>query len=214
MKLYYGSTTILQEPIFGEGNPTNDYGLGFYLTDNEYLAKLWACKNENGGYVITYDLDIKGLKILRIDDDSEESILKWITLLLKNRFDYGDRIKYQQTIDWLVKHFDTPINDIDLVIGYRADDSYFSYSRGFVDGEISLETLSNALRIGKLGIQYVLISKKAFKSIKYVSHYKVEHNENYEDFRKMTLNEYHELRGNEDIVNNTFIRDLIKKYGN
>ena len=214
MKLFYGSTTLIKEPLFGQGNPSNDYGLGFYLTDNEDLAKLWASKNKDGGYVITFDINIKSLDVLRIDNYDEKSILQWITLLLKNRFDYVDRIRYQEEIDWLVKHFDVAINRFDLIIGYRADDSYFSYSRGFVAGEISFETLSNALKIGKLGIQYVLISKKAFKSIKYVSHYFIGHNKDYEMFRKKTLDEYHDLKSKEDTFNNTFMRDLVKKYGN
>ena len=213
MKLYYGSTTIIKEPVFGEGNPSNDYGLGFYLTDREELAKLWACKNKEGGFVITFDVDIKSLNVLRIDNSDEKSILQWITLLLKNRFDYVDRIRYQQEIEWLVRHFDVAINDYDLIVGYRADDSYFSYSRGFVSGDISFETLSDALKIGKLGTQYVLISKKAFKNIKYVSHYYVEHNEEYESFRKKTLDEYHELKAKENKYKNTFMRELVKKYG-
>ena len=38
-----------------------------------------------------------------------------------------------------------------MVIGYRADDSYFSFARAFVNNEISLEQLSYAMRLGKLG---------------------------------------------------------------
>ena len=129
------------------------------------------------------------------------------------RFSYTDRVLYKDVIDWLISHFDVPINDFDFIIGYRADDSYFSYSRGFVNGDISIETLSNALKLGKLGKQYVLISKKAFNNIKYVKHYEVHNDDEYELFRQKTLNEYHELLNKEDRFVNHFIGDLMKKYG-
>ena len=37
--LYHGSTKVIEKPSFGEGNPKNDYGLGFYCTENQELAK-------------------------------------------------------------------------------------------------------------------------------------------------------------------------------
>lgn len=43
MKLYHGSEKIVETPQFGAGNPRNDYGLGFYCTQNLELAKEWAC---------------------------------------------------------------------------------------------------------------------------------------------------------------------------
>ncbi len=32
MDLLHGSGTIVERPRFGDGNPHNDYGLGFYCT--------------------------------------------------------------------------------------------------------------------------------------------------------------------------------------
>ena len=40
--LYHGSTKVIEKPIMGLGNPKNDYGLGFYCTENLELAKEWA----------------------------------------------------------------------------------------------------------------------------------------------------------------------------
>lgn len=213
MKLFYGSTKLVRTPIYGVGNPTNDYGLGFYLTDDLKMAKLWASQYKEGGYAITYRINLSNLNVLNIDGDDEKTILSWITILVKNRFDYIERIAYRDVIDWLIKHFDIPVNQYDVIIGYRTDDSYFNYSRGFVSGEISLETLSQALRLGKLGLQYVLISKKAFSSIEFIDSETVQYSHDYEIFRKKTLSEYHELLSKEDKFKNTFIGDLMKKYG-
>lgn len=63
--------------------------------------------------------------------------------------------------EWLLEHFLPDVDGYDVVIGYRADDSYFSFARAFVNNEISLEQLSYAMRLGKLGEQYVLKSQKA-----------------------------------------------------
>lgn len=213
MKLFYGSKTLIYKPTYGEGNPTNDYGLGFYLTPDIMMADLWAHQFEIG-FVMTYSVDLSDLSVLRLTEDNDElSALKWITLLVKHRFSYVERLKNKEVIDWLIRHFDTQIDDYDVIIGYRADDSYFNYSIGFVSGEISLETLMGAMKLGKLGLQYALMSKKAFNKVVYEKHYQVVANDDYRDFRTKTLNEYHELLSREDRFKNTFIGELMKKYG-
>ena len=44
MIVYHGSPYLVSVPMFGEGNPHNDYGLGFYCTEDLELAKEWAMK--------------------------------------------------------------------------------------------------------------------------------------------------------------------------
>ena len=67
------------------------------------------------------------------------------------------------------EYFLVDISEYDLVIGYRADDSYFSFARAFISNEISLSQLNYAMRLGKLGEQYVLKSEKAFNQIEFIS---------------------------------------------
>ena len=57
------------------------------------------------------------------------------------------------------------ITEYDVIIGYRADDSYFSFAQDFVANVISLRQLDEAMHLGKLGEQIVLKSKKAFDRI-------------------------------------------------
>ena len=42
LTLYHGSTKVVERPELGIGNPKNDYGFGFYCTENLELAKEWA----------------------------------------------------------------------------------------------------------------------------------------------------------------------------
>ncbi|MDE7354067.1 MAG: DUF3990 domain-containing protein [Acetatifactor sp.] len=42
----------------------------------------------------------------------------------------------------------------DMMIGYRADDSYFSFAQDFINGTISYRQLNNALHLGRIGQQF------------------------------------------------------------
>ena len=37
--LYHGSEQLVETPAFGFGKKNNDFGLGFYCTESEELAK-------------------------------------------------------------------------------------------------------------------------------------------------------------------------------
>ena len=57
----------------------------------------------------------------------------------------------------------------DIIIGYRADDSYFSFAQDFVSNTISLRKLSEAMRLGKLGEQIVLKSELSYSRLHFLS---------------------------------------------
>ena len=54
------------------------------------------------------------------------------------------------------------------MIGYRADDAYFRFPADFIRGNITLEQLEKSFELGKLGIQYVLISDRAINKLTYL----------------------------------------------
>lgn len=209
MLFYYGADKIVDKPIYNYGNSSNDYGLGFYLTTDKRMAELWASKNKNGGYVIKYELDINELNVLYLNNSDKESVLKWISLLIRHRFSNDDYERAKSTIDFLSNKYYVDLSNYDLIVGYRADDSYFSYSRDFVFNDLSLEMLKKAMELGNLGLQYVLKSKKAFDKIKIISYEKVPYSKDYESFRFKTLNEYSIIKES-DSINNTFIRDIMR----
>lgn len=170
--IYHGSIAIIEKPQYGLGKPYNDYGLGFYCTESLDLAKEWAVTTTQDGYVNKYALDTSDLKIL--DLSKTGNVLHWITILIKNRvFSIKSDIA-KAGKQYLIDHFSLPIEDYDIVKGYRADDSYFAYANGFLNNTISVRTLKEALRLGNLGEQIVLISKKAFSQITFLGYEKAE----------------------------------------
>lgn len=168
MTLYYGSEMIIENPAYGKGNLRNDYGRGFYCTESEELAKEWACSNNKNGFANKYEFDVEGLNVLYLNSE-EYTLLNWLAVLTKNRTYWENGTVSQMAKKYIALHFMVDISAYDVVIGYRADDSYFSFAQDFVAGAISYRQLGEAMRLGKLGEQIVLVSEKAFERIKYVS---------------------------------------------
>ena len=173
--IYHGSNHIIDKPIYGLGKKNNDYGLGFYCTESLDLAKEWSVTKFNDGYANKYEIETKNLRVLNLND-SNYTILHWLTLLLKNRVFDMPSILASDAKNYLLKNFDISLDGYDIVIGYRADDSYFSFAQDFINGTISYRQLSNAMRLGKLGQQFVLISKTAFNAIQYINSEEVSSN--------------------------------------
>ena len=168
MILYHGSEKIIESPVFGKGNSHNDYGKGFYCTESEYLAKEWACANNKNGFANKYEFDIDGLKILYLNSE-RYNILNWLAILTKNRTYWESNTVSELAKKYISENFMIDTTEYDVIIGYRADDSYFSFAQDFVAGAISYRQLGEAMKLGKLGEQIVLISEKAFTRIKYIS---------------------------------------------
>ena len=162
--LYHGSEFLIEKPEFGKGARHNDYGRGFYCTENKELAREWACAKQKNGYVNIYELDMEGLKVLNLND-SKYHILNWLAILADNRTYWQNGSIAEEAKKYIKEHFLIDITPYDIIVGYRADDSYFSFAQDFVSGVISLEKLSEAMRLGKLGEQIVLKSPKAFETI-------------------------------------------------
>lgn len=167
--LYHGSADIIEKPIFGQGRKNNDFGIGFYCTENKKLAKEWAVSSQKDGYANQYTLDIEYLKILNLNS-CEYSILNWIAVLIEHRLFSTKNPVVNRARRYLIDHFSVNVNAYDVVIGYRADDSYFDYAQAFLNNAITVEQLANAMKLGKLGEQIVLKSEFAFQNIKYEGH--------------------------------------------
>lgn len=164
--LFHGSPTIIQAPVFGQGNPNNDYGLGFYCTETLELAKEWACSSDQDGFANRYTFFPEGLSILNLSGGNY-NILNWLTILLVNRvFSLSSAIAVRAK-EYLVKTFLPDYLSYDVIIGYRADDSYFSFAAAFLNNTISLAQLEKAMLLGKLGEQVVIKSPLAFQRLRF-----------------------------------------------
>lgn len=165
--VYHGSSKIIEKPVFGMGNPNNDYGLGFYCTESEELAKEWACSSESDGYANKYSLDLTGLSVLSLTN-GEYNILNWLFVLLENRqFRISGDIATQAK-EYIFDNFAIDYKKYDVIKGYRADDAYFSFANAFLNNTISVSQLEKAMVLGKLGEQVVAISQKAFNAFEFI----------------------------------------------
>lgn len=167
MVLFHGSDIIVERPLFGKGSPFNDYGLGFYCTKEIDLAREWACTEAKDGFVNKYNCSLDGLRVLHLNDGNY-SILNWLAILLENRhFDLSTPVAAQAKL-FMLDNYLPDYRDYDVIIGYRADDSYFSFARAFLSNGITLEQLGRAMTLGKLGEQVVIRSRAAFNTLRFI----------------------------------------------
>lgn len=152
------------------------------------------------------------MKVLNLSS-GEFTILHWLAVLMRNR-----RVRLSTPLakrgkEYLLENFLPDFKNYDAIIGYRADDSYFSFARAFAGNEISLRQLDCAMKLGKLGEQFVLKSKKAFNAIRFIG-YETADNTVYYAKRKARDEEardaYDKVLENEGLEG-IFMRDIIRR---
>ncbi|SCW58979.1 Protein of unknown function [Ruminococcaceae bacterium YRB3002] len=164
--IYHGSKQIIESPAWGLGRKNNDFGLGFYCTESCDLAKEWAVSSLSDGFVNRYSLDTENLEVLNLNSP-DYTILNWIAVLVEHRL-FSTRTPIAgRAKRYLIENCGINVNAYDLITGYRADDSYFGFAEAFLNNTITVEQLSRAMRLGKLGEQIVLKSQNAFSKITY-----------------------------------------------
>lgn len=164
--LFHGSEKVIEVPSFGEGKRNNDFGLGFYCTETENLAKEWAVSSLRDGFCNRYTLDTEYMKILNLNSP-DYTILNWIAVLVEHRLFSIRTPIARRAKKYLIDNFGINVNAFDIVTGYRADDSYFDYAESFLNNAVSVEQLAAAMKLGKLGEQIVLKSQFAFSRIRF-----------------------------------------------
>ena len=212
--LYHGSKEVIKNPTLRGGKESNDYGYGFYCTESVELANEWACPDNNDGYANKYELDMTGLNVLDLTKP-EYNILNWMALLLQFRIPKGMTPNDEMAREYILKNFSIDLTKVDVIIGYRADDSYFSFARDFLKNTITVAQLSRAMELGKLGIQVVLHSEKAFEQLKYIES-TIADNETYYTKRRardlMAKEEYREATKLSSVTqDDLFIMDIIRQ---
>jgi len=211
--IYHGSRLIIEKPVFGEGNPRNDYGLGFYCTQEIELAKEWACTEENSGYANQYELDLSTLSVMHLSGTGY-NLLNWLAVLLNNRtFRISNDIAAEGK-EYLLDKFLPDIGAYDIIIGYRANDSYFSFANAFLNNALSLAQLEKAMYLGKLGEQTVLKSKKSFEQIRFINFYSADREVYYPKKSardKEARLAYREERGRQRAAESVYLMDILRE---
>ena len=210
--IYHGSVKVINLPVFGEGKTYNDYGRGFYCTEHVELAKEWACSADSDGYANHYLLDMTGLSVLNLNG-SEYNILNWLAILLENRkFNVAEGLP-QRAKTYILENFKVDYKKYDIIVGYRANDSYFSYAGDFVNGTLSLSDLSEAMRLGKLGEQVVLKSKKAFEALTFVEAIEAPRGEYFAKYKQRdeeARGKYRQIASKPLAEDETYVIDIIR----
>lgn len=208
--LFHGSEKVVEEPTFGLGKTTNDFGLGFYCTETEDLAKEWAVSSLRDGFSNRYTLDTEYMNILNLNSP-DYTILNWIAVLVEHRVFALKTPIARKAKRYLIDNFVINVNAYDLITGYRADDSYFDYAETFLNNGISVEQLARAMKLGRLGEQIVLKSKFAFSRIQFDG-FDVAEKEEFYVLRKARDDEANQLYLNmlEEESDGLYIQDIIR----
>lgn len=212
MILFHGSENILKKPLYGGGKKYNDYGQGFYCTREVELAKEWACTEGLSAYVNQYEIALENLKVLDLTDE-RYSILHWLSILMEHRRVRVTSPIMKSGMEWLLQNYRVDVSEYDVIVGYRADDSYFSFARAFLNNQITLGQLSRAMELGELGLQYVICSKKAFDELVYLGYEVVDKSIYYA--KRVHRDEQARASYTEELMielaSGVYIRDLMKE---
>ena len=196
--IYHGSEKIVEVPTFGEGKKNNDFGLGFYCTESEDLAKEWAVSSLRNGFANKYTLDTEYMRILNLNSPGY-TILNWIAVLVEHRLFSIKTPVARRAKQYLIDNFSINVNAFDIITGYRADDSYFDYAESFLNNGISVEQLARAMKLGKLGEQIVIKSQFAFSRLKF------------EGFNVAEKEEFYVLRKSRDDEANRLYLEMLEE---
>lgn len=211
--IYHGSQQIVEMPRYGIGKSYNDYGQGFYCTENIELAKEWACPIKNDGYSNKYIMHLDGMNVMHLTK-GQYNILNWLAILLAHRkFDITSPVG-SNARKFILDRFMPDTSGVDVMIGYRADDSYFSFAEDFVNNTISLRDLNFAMQLGTLGEQVVLLSERSFRQIEFVEYEVADYREYYykraerdQNARAAYANQKKNLQ---QLMDDIFVLDIIR----
>lgn len=130
MRVYHGSTDIIEKPNVRFSKDYLDFGKGFYLTSYQEQAEKWASRKSlrkrKEPIVNIYELrdSLEAYRVLSFDNENE----KWLDFVCACRRG-----------EWLYKEYD-------IIIGRVANDDVFKtvdmYFRGLWDKEKTIESLT------------------------------------------------------------------------
>lgn len=159
MKLYHGSSYIVEKPLSNYSRLELDFGQGFYLTSYLQQAEKWAVRKaekQNGrAYVNEYNLNESKLSPYKIKRFDTENI-EWLDLIRDCRTRKGLRPEY------------------DVFIGPIADDDHYKAINMYIRGMWSAERTLEALRYYDINDQWCFATQRVLdESISFVRSWEV-----------------------------------------
>ena len=210
LMLYHGSSSVIERPSYGMGNANNDYGLAFYCTRIPEMAYEWAVTEQSDGYSNIYEVDLQGLRVLDLMN-GQYHLLNWLSILLENRVFRTNGIS-SEARQYILDEFAVEYRDYDIIKGYRADDSYFSFANAFLNNSLPLERLGEVMHLGELGEQYAIKSERAFEQIEFIGFNMVDRFEYFPKKKKRDEAARIEFAANyRNFRQGTFMIDIIRE---
>lgn len=170
----------------------------------------WAVTEHSDGYVNEYELDTKNLSVLNLGN-GDFNVLNWLAILLQNRiFQMSDFSLMGK--QYIIENFMPEYANYDVIYGYRADDSYFSYANAFLNNILPIDKLYKVMQLGNLGTQYALKSELAFNKLRFVG-YKRADKQIYYPLKTKRDNEARNLYRQDfkDMENGVFLMDIMRE---
>ena len=179
--VFHGSLCKTLAPEYGMGKSYHDYGKGFYATEDKALAYEWAVSLSTGenGYCHAFSLDMSELRCLSID--AAEDILSWMAILMRHRPGTDSR-RWDLIQQRFIEKYYIDVEAYDVVIGYRANDSYLAIAKQFARGEIGVGILGRLLKLGSFGVQVCVKSKLAYTRLRHLEASEVDYSQYHAQF--------------------------------
>ncbi len=147
MRLYHGSTQIIEVPLSGIGRKDLDFGPGFYVTAIQEQAAQWAVRMKllraaDTAWINAYDFNIEaaiadGFRLLRLEAYDD----KWLDFIVSSR---------QGLQPW---------KGYDLIEGGVADDKVIDTVENYIEGIITAEQALGQLVYAKPNHQLCLLNQ-------------------------------------------------------
>ena len=159
MKIYHGSTIIVEEPLVSFGRDNLDFGKGFYTTDLKNQAEKWVERFVSlgkKGIINIYNFDDKNLAKKNRYKKFTEYNEEWLDFVLACRNGSKDYMNY------------------DIIEGGIANDKVFNTVELYQSGLIDKSTTLERLKYEKPNNQICFINQKVLDSVlKFESSYEV-----------------------------------------
>ena len=179
--VFHGSLQMELTPVYGMGKPYHDYGKGFYTSEDKELANEWAVSLSDGenGFCHTFSLDMSALRYLRLD--AAEDVLSWMAILMRHRPGTDSR-RWDLIQQRFIEKYYIDVDTYDVIIGYRANDSYLAIAKQFARGEVGVSILGRLLKLGSFGVQVCVKSGLAYSQLRYLGLFEVDYKQYHSQF--------------------------------
>lgn len=155
--LYHGSKSGIKGDIAPISRDICDFGKGFYMGNIPEQPLTLICDYEQSKFYIVA-INLNGLNVLNVEAD-----IHWAMLVALHRKKLTKEVN-----EVLYDKYSKMLQDVDIVIGYIANDKMFDVLDDFFAENITDTALIECLSALKLGKQYVAITQKACNQISIV----------------------------------------------